>query len=138
MGNKLRFSAAVWCVLVLIQTGSVSAATRSFQLEDLKRIVSLRDARIAPDGKQVAVIVSTPDWKTDKALQEIDIVDVASGARRMVTWKRTGISSPKWSEDGTRLAFLAEDSAPTGDAKAPRMVRRSLPGPLGAGGRPRA
>ena len=116
MGNKLRFSAAVWCVLVLIQTGSVSAATRSFQLEDLKRIVSLRDARIAPDGKQVAVIVSTPDWKTDKALQEIDIVDVASGARRMVTWKRTGISSPKWSEDGTRLAFLAEDSAPAGDA----------------------
>jgi dipeptidyl aminopeptidase/acylaminoacyl peptidase len=43
---------------------------------------------------------------------EIDIVDAANGARRGITWKRTGIASPKWSEDGSRLAFLAEDSAP--------------------------
>jgi dipeptidyl aminopeptidase/acylaminoacyl peptidase len=85
---------------------------QKFQLDDLRKIVTLTDAMISPDGRQIVVIVSTPDWKTDKAQQEIDIVDAASGARRAVTWKRTGIASPKWSEDGTRLAFLAEDSAP--------------------------
>jgi dipeptidyl aminopeptidase/acylaminoacyl peptidase len=115
LNDKLRFSAAVYCVLALTQSVRVFAATPEFQLEDLKRIVSLSDARISPDGKQIAAIVSTPDWKTDKAQQEIDIFDAASGARRVVTWKRTGISSPKWSEDGTRLAFLAEDSAPPSD-----------------------
>jgi dipeptidyl aminopeptidase/acylaminoacyl peptidase len=62
------------------------------------------------------VIVSTPDWKSDKAQEEIDIVDAGTGARRAVTWKRTGISSPRWSEDGSRLAFLAEDSAPHTEA----------------------
>jgi len=94
----------------------VFAATVAFQLEDLQRIVSLSDVSISPDGKQIAVIVSTPDWKADKAREEIDIVDAGTGARRAVTWKRTGISSPRWSEDGSRLAFLAEDSAPHAEA----------------------
>ena len=116
MNDKLSFGAAVCCVLALTQSGRVSAAAREFQLEDLRSIVSLSDASMSPDGRQIAVVVSTPDWKTDKAQQEIDIFDAADGARRVVTWKRTGISSPKWSEDGSRLAFLAEDSAPTGDA----------------------
>jgi dipeptidyl aminopeptidase/acylaminoacyl peptidase len=116
MSDKTPFGAAVCCVLALTQSGRGFAATAEFQLEDLRSIVSLHEVRISPDGKQIAVVVSTPDWTTDKAQQEIDIVDAASGARRALTWKRTGISSPKWSEDGTRLAFLAEDSAPPRDA----------------------
>src|SRR5271165_1321902 len=88
------------------------AAAPVFQLDDLQKIVSLSEAKISPDGKQIAVIVSTPDWKTDKPQMEIDIVDTASGARRAVTWKRTGIASAKWSEDGSRLAFLADDATP--------------------------
>ena len=60
----------------------------------------------------------TPDSKSDKTQEEIDLVDAASGARRVLTWKRTGISSPKWSEDGTRLAFIAEDGASKPEANA--------------------
>ncbi len=91
--------------------GRAADSMPALQLNDLQKIVTLSDAMISPDGRQIAVIVSTPDWKTDKAQQEIDIVDSVSGARRAVTWKRTGIGSPKWSRDGTRLAFLADDMA---------------------------
>jgi dipeptidyl aminopeptidase/acylaminoacyl peptidase len=112
MNSKKCLSLAVCWVLAWPLSGIAAAGAQGFQLGDLQKIVSLSDAKISPDGKQIAVIVSTPDWKTDKAQLEIDIVDTAGGARRAVTWKRTGISSPKWSEDGTRLAFLAEDSAP--------------------------
>jgi dipeptidyl aminopeptidase/acylaminoacyl peptidase len=95
-----------------------SNAAQPLQLTDLRKIISLGEAKISPDGKQIAVIVSTPNWKTDKSQQEIDIVDVATGARRALTWKRTGIDSPKWSPDGTRLAFIAEDTGPPDDADA--------------------
>jgi dipeptidyl aminopeptidase/acylaminoacyl peptidase len=98
-------------VFALAWSSLASAAppTRSFQLDDLRRLVSLSDARISPDGRQVAVIVSTPDWKSDEKRQEIDLVDAATGARRALTWKRTGLSSPTWSPDGGRFAFLADD-----------------------------
>jgi dipeptidyl aminopeptidase/acylaminoacyl peptidase len=112
MNSKECMRLAACCALTWLLSGIAVAGAPAFQLGDLQKIVTLSDAKISPDGKQIAVIVSTPDWKTDKAQLEIDIVDAASGARRAVTWKRTGISSPKWSEDGTRLAFLAEDSVP--------------------------
>ena len=57
------------------------AAARTFQLGDLQKIVTLGDPQISPDGKAIAVIVSTPDWKTDKPRVELDLVDAARGQR---------------------------------------------------------
>ncbi|MGH8402526.1 MAG: TolB family protein, partial [Gammaproteobacteria bacterium] len=87
-----------------------TAPTASFQLDDLQKLVSLSDPQISPNGKEIAVIVSTPDWKTDKDKQEIDLVDAMNGARRALTWNRESVSSPRWSPDGARLAFLAKDA----------------------------
>ncbi len=86
-----------------------AAASTGFQLEDLQRLVSLRDPQISPDGKEIAVIVSTPDVKKNEATKQIDLVDVAHGTRRVLVRNREGLSSPRWSPDGTRLAFLAKD-----------------------------
>lgn len=107
MKNAGRLSLAICCALSL--SPAAHAAGQPFKLEDLRKLVHLSEPQISPDGRHVAVVVSTPDWKTDKSQQEIDLVDVASGARRALTWKREDLSSPRWSPDGTRLAFVAKD-----------------------------
>jgi dipeptidyl aminopeptidase/acylaminoacyl peptidase len=104
------FAYAACCVFALPLSAHAAATAPAFQLSDLQKIVNLSEPQISPDGKCIAVIVSTPDWKTDKSQQELDLVDVASGARRALTWKREDISSPRWSPDGTRLAFIARDA----------------------------
>ncbi|HJU08852.1 MAG TPA: S9 family peptidase [Rhodanobacteraceae bacterium] len=73
-------------------------------------MVSLSEPKISPDGTKIAMVVATPDWKSDKRREEIDLVDVATGSKRALTWKRTGLGSLHWSPDGTRLAFLADDN----------------------------
>ncbi|HVX03546.1 MAG TPA: S9 family peptidase [Rhodanobacteraceae bacterium] len=88
---------------------TADAVARAFQPGDLQKIVTLGDPQISPDGKTIAVVVSTPDWKTDQARREIDLVDVASGKRRTLIADRVGLSSPHWSPDGARLGFLAKD-----------------------------
>ena len=85
------------------------AAARAFQLGDVQKIVTLNDPQISPDGKEVALIVSTPDWKTDKPRVEIDLVDAADGQRRTLVSNRESLSSPRWSPSGAQLAFLAKD-----------------------------
>jgi len=100
---------AVAFVLASPLLAHAATSSPAFQLSDLQKIVSLHESQISPDGKRIAVIVSTPDWKTDKNQQEIDLVDAATGTRRALTWKRTDLSSPRWSADGTRLAFIAND-----------------------------
>jgi dipeptidyl aminopeptidase/acylaminoacyl peptidase len=64
------------------------------------------------------VVVTTPDWKTDKAGHEIDLIDIASGARRPLTRYRADVSSPRWSSDGKRLAFITMDTTPAAPARA--------------------
>ena len=97
--------------LVFLSSLLPAAATTAgtFQLDDLRRIVSLSAAQISPDGRQVAVIVSGPNWETDENEREIELVDVASGTRRTFTHARQGPSTPRWSPDGACLAFLAKD-----------------------------
>jgi len=123
--KSTRYFAFTLCGVLaspLLATAATSAL--AFQLGDLQKIVSLHEPQISPDGKRIAVIVSTPDWKTDKNLQEIDLVDTASGTRRTLTWKRTDISSPRWSPDATRLAFIAND----GDTKQGQLFVMSMEG----------
>ncbi len=103
-----------WCLAVLavslIGVPLASLAATPFKLDDLQKLVRLSDPQFSPDGRSVALVESTPVWKTDKRDTEIDVVDVASGTKRALTRDREDVSSPRWSPDGTRLAFLAKDS----------------------------
>ncbi|MDE2091233.1 MAG: PD40 domain-containing protein, partial [Gammaproteobacteria bacterium] len=122
----MKLFKSVMCGLfaALLCQFAVAAPTPSFQLSDLQKLVSLSDPQISPDGKQIAMILSTPDWKTNKNKQEIDLVDTASGTRRALTWNREDLSSPRWSPDGTRLAFLSKDA----ETKKPQIFVMPMDG----------
>ncbi|MEO7051592.1 MAG: S9 family peptidase [Rhodanobacter sp.] len=108
--KSIGFAAFGLGCLLVVPLASTAAGTASvFQLSDLQKIVRLSEPQIAPDGRSVAVIVSTPDFKSNKNQQVIDLVDVATGTRRALTWKREELASPRWSPDGSQLAFLARD-----------------------------
>jgi dipeptidyl aminopeptidase/acylaminoacyl peptidase len=92
--------------------GAAHAAGAGLTLPDLRQIVSLSDPQVSPDGREIVVVVTTPHWKTDKAGHEIDLIDIASGARRPLTRYRTDVSSPRWSPDGKQLAFITMDTTP--------------------------
>jgi dipeptidyl aminopeptidase/acylaminoacyl peptidase len=98
-------------VTSLLLAGSLGlngvAATTTFTLDDIPKLVGVSNVAISPDGKQIAFIVSRQNLKTDKNDQTLELYDVASKATRPLTFERSGLSSPAWSPDGTRLAFLA-------------------------------
>ncbi|HJU25360.1 MAG TPA: hypothetical protein VJ722_01670, partial [Rhodanobacteraceae bacterium] len=75
---------AVTLVALLIAIPLVSQAAQPFQLDDLQKLVKLSDPQLSPDGKSVAIVVSTPDWKTDKHDTRIDVVEVTNGAKRIL------------------------------------------------------
>ncbi len=108
MKSISRIVLVVFCAL----SAKISLAQtqkQPFQLTDLRKLVRISSPRISPDGSQIAVIVSRPDWEKDKSKQEIDLIDVASGSSRSLTYNREGISEPRWTHDGNRLAFLSKD-----------------------------
>jgi len=106
---RSAYCIVLWTVCLLAWPAS-EAAARTFESSDLPKIVSLSDPQISPNGKTIAVMVSTPDWKTDKSRVALDLVDVPSGERRTLISNRENVSSPRWSPDGAQLAFLAKDA----------------------------
>src|SRR5438094_120309 len=95
-------------VLLLFLATALLAADR-WQPADRLRIVNASDPQVSPDGKSVAVVISRVNAKENRYDAEVVAIDVATGARRPLTFDRRGIASPRWSPDGVQIAFLAND-----------------------------
>lgn len=84
------------------------ASRRTMKPEDILNIRWVSDARISPDGKRVAYVVTTLDKDKDEYLSRIHLVDVASGESRQLTSGPKRDTAPRWSPDGRYLAFVSE------------------------------
>ncbi|HTU69258.1 MAG TPA: S9 family peptidase [Candidatus Baltobacteraceae bacterium] len=94
-------------LLALATAATGSAAPRTITLDDLPKIASVSNVAISPDGKQIAFILTRENLTTDENDATLELYDLASKTTRPLTFERKQLSSPAWSPDGTKLAFLA-------------------------------
>ena len=104
--------------LALAAPDQAEAQTRKIELGDLQKIVSVSSPAISPDGKSIVIIVSRVNWDEDRYDSQLVLVDIATGAQRVLTKVRPRLSLPQWSPSGDRLAFLAE----AGEEKAAAQI----------------
>jgi dipeptidyl aminopeptidase/acylaminoacyl peptidase len=102
---------------------AIAFANRGVTPDDYFAFHFLNDAHISPDGKQVAYVMTFVDQQRNRRSSAIWVVatDGRSAPRRL-TAETFNSTSPRWSPDGSRLAFLSnragEASAATGGAPA--------------------
>ena len=77
--------------------------------DDLTRIRAASDPQISPDGRRVAFVVTTLSTEKDEYLSNVWVTDVAGldTPRRLTTGPKRD-TFPRWSPDGTWLAFVSE------------------------------
>jgi dipeptidyl aminopeptidase/acylaminoacyl peptidase len=90
------------------QTNATSAdgPTRTFTDADLFGLSIAADPQISPDGRTIVYVRRSGDIMTDRMQSSLWLIDVASG--RQSPFATSG-SSPRWSPDGTRIAYVAGD-----------------------------
>ena len=97
------------CLVLVVSAVAEAQSKRVMTFEDALTLKQLSGVQVSPDGRQVAYVVESLDLagnKTDTDLW-LAAADGGTPARRLTTSDKKD-RSPRWSEDGQRLAFVSE------------------------------
>lgn len=81
---------------------------RAARPEDLLRIKSIGDVQMAPDGRRIAYQLTELDAEADEVRASIWLVAADGGEPVRLTRGPKRDTAPRWSPDGSTLAFLSD------------------------------
>jgi dipeptidyl aminopeptidase/acylaminoacyl peptidase len=100
----------VVCLVLFVCSVAASAAAqakRPMSFVDVMEMPLLQDPQLSPDGKHVVFVMQKADWKANRPIGHIYRINVDGTEQVQLTFGERGESSPRWSPDGSSVAFLA-------------------------------
>ncbi|HSB28504.1 MAG TPA: hypothetical protein VLE19_11645, partial [Pyrinomonadaceae bacterium] len=99
------------CLAFLCTVSMANVAGQSARhvptIDELLTLKTIGAVQISPDAKWIAYTVGYGDFKTDTFLNQIWLIDVATGRNFQVTRGDKSSTNPRWSPDGVWLTFLS-------------------------------
>ncbi|NVJ97049.1 MAG: S9 family peptidase [Alphaproteobacteria bacterium] len=87
--------------------------TNTFQSEDVFDLEYAGNPAVSPDGRSVIYERRSNDIMTDRTRTNLWMVDLDSGAHVPLMSGRKSYSTPVWSPEGDRIAFLSNEEGST-------------------------
>ena len=85
---------------------------RNIAIDDFMKIQLVSDPQFAPNGARIACVVRRIDTESNAYKTAVWVVPSDNGEPRCYTAAETSASNPRWSPDGTQLAFLSDRQKP--------------------------
>ncbi len=98
------------CTLLALATAAPTSAQTAqppFTALDVFQVEYASDVQIAPDGQRVAYVRIAMSIMRDRREGRLWVVDADGSRHRKLTSADRSESSPRWSPDGTRIAFVS-------------------------------
>jgi len=106
MSRIVRLTLTLWTAAAL--GGSASADVPGLRAEDVFQLEVASDPQIAPDGAHIAYVRGWADAQTDRRYASLWLVGSDGAGHRALTSGNARDTSPRWSPDGGRIAFVSD------------------------------
>ena len=80
------------------------------EMIDIFNLEYVSDPQISPDGSQVIYVRNFKDIMNDRNLSNLWIVNFDGSQNRPLTTGEQNDRSPKWSHDGSKVAYMSNKS----------------------------
>jgi dipeptidyl aminopeptidase/acylaminoacyl peptidase len=81
-------------------------AQTQFTSRDMLTLKRPSDSRLSPDGRLVAFTIGTPDMIGNRVVSQIWVMNADGSGQRQITNAASSSSSPRWSPDGRKIAYV--------------------------------
>jgi dipeptidyl aminopeptidase/acylaminoacyl peptidase len=104
--RRLLLAAAA---VAVVASPALAAEGRGFTAKDLATLDRVSDIRASPDGRYAIYDLRTTDWKADRGVHALWLVDLKAKTPepRRLAISEGGISSARWSPDGQAIYFIS-------------------------------
>ena len=102
-----RFVVAFSIVITLMSVVAV-AQDHPFGVPDLLKVRRVSDPQVSPKKDLVAYTITDINFDANRGVAQIYVVPLAGGNPRQIT-SGNAASSPRWSPDGSKIAFIRDD-----------------------------
>ena len=100
------FGAALWFARSAGAADLPGGARRLHSI-DVFQLEYADDVQISPDGNRIVYVRVSHDIMTDRARRNLWVVNADGTNNRPLRSEARNFSSPRWSPDGTRLAYVS-------------------------------
>jgi len=101
------FTTLLVCLLVSVAGAQGPPARKGLTVETIFDWRTATDPRISPDGSKIVYVYGWADRMNDTYRSNLWVVSVDGKDNRPLTQGNYRDSSPRWSADGTRLAYIS-------------------------------
>ncbi len=108
-------------VFLLALTSLTAQERRHYTVDDLMKIRRVGDPQLSPSGNWIAFTIGDVNFDANKTLTHIYSMPVAGGEIKQLTKGESSATSPRWSPDGKKIAYVTGNQIwvmePDGDNK---------------------
>lgn len=108
--NRARSAFAAALVLIVAPAAPAHAqapAPPRFTVEEMLKLRRVSDPQLSPDGRLVAYVVTDVSLEKNSRVNHVWLVPVTGGEPVQVARSEKSETTPRWSPDGKKLAFLS-------------------------------